>query len=273
MLIQKHKIMNTYYSFREVKNTEELKALFHLRYQEFLKCRLNGFIEKNKYELDIDCYDLRARHFGLFCCTQHGEVLVGCMRVIDNKPTYIAEKVLKIASLSKLLFQKVNQTPKHPFPLMNYNSHVKELNAFYQHLKIKNEKLCEVGRFVFSTEIRSLCLAKFVVECAMAVYYSDLGFENAIISCYPLHKRLYGLYGFKEFSDGKSFTVNGTSQLIMSLSFNKDVPFPLKEEVAKKSTIFKETRSICFHPSIPEYFSPPKEVRLTPMSRSIGAFA
>ena len=52
--------------FRQAKNLHELKALLKLRYQGYLQSVCASLIQPNRYQIDLDVYDLRALHFGIF---------------------------------------------------------------------------------------------------------------------------------------------------------------------------------------------------------------
>ncbi len=55
-----------YYEFREVTDASGLQELFRLRYRSFRGSKLEGLVPENEHGLDIDCYDSKARHFGLY---------------------------------------------------------------------------------------------------------------------------------------------------------------------------------------------------------------
>jgi len=76
--------MENTYCFREARNVEELYALLKLRYEEYRNSRLAGFCPENEYGLDIDEFDLRSRHFGLFQQSADGEKAIGYMRVVQT---------------------------------------------------------------------------------------------------------------------------------------------------------------------------------------------
>jgi len=76
--------MQSYFVFRQAQSVDELRALLKLRYKVYRESRLQQFVPENECGIDLDGYDLRSRHFGLFKNNSHP---IGYMRVVeDNDP-------------------------------------------------------------------------------------------------------------------------------------------------------------------------------------------
>ena len=69
----------TYFSTRRVQTSEELRAVFGLRYQVY--CEERGFLPAERYpnRLESDEYDLHAAHFATF--DQDGQVVAAARLV------------------------------------------------------------------------------------------------------------------------------------------------------------------------------------------------
>ena len=78
--------------FKELNEKNELLQMFALRY---LVYRYVNFIEPNKDQLDVDCYDLYSTFFGALEVTGETKRLIGTVRIIsgDKKSPY--EEVIK----------------------------------------------------------------------------------------------------------------------------------------------------------------------------------
>ena len=86
--------MDSYFVFREARSTSELEALFRLRYKVYQNSRLHCFEPANEYGINLDCYDLRARHFGLY---MNDEVLVANHCAVGETLSPMINELLEIA--------------------------------------------------------------------------------------------------------------------------------------------------------------------------------
>ena len=109
-----------YFIFREVTSAKELVNLLRFRYRVYRESRLQKFCPENDYGIGLDCFDLRARHFGLFFHDLYTMHPVGYMRVVEDENSCIQEELLRLVSEYPSLSEKLKITPKDPFPLMTY---------------------------------------------------------------------------------------------------------------------------------------------------------
>ena len=75
----------SYFVFREAANTNELLDPFRLRYRVYRNSRLARFVPENKYGIDLNCYDVRSRHFGLLAVCANTEQSIGYCRVVEDQ--------------------------------------------------------------------------------------------------------------------------------------------------------------------------------------------
>jgi len=201
--------VNNIFVFREAANADELLALLKLRYEVYRNSRVSGFVEENEFGIDLDAYDLRARHFGLFQANDSGGVPVGYLRVVEDRITSSAQTVLRIARDTIGKTNKIMANPLNPFPLMDHYPGAKVLHREYRRLETKGKRMVEAGRLALSDDFRSLRVACHIIESALTIYFIHHRFEHAIWCCYAscsgFYSRLYGLKkhitgGYPEFT-------------------------------------------------------------------------
>ena len=84
----------TYY-FRELQDQQEMLNWLRLRYTIYNSTRCAGFLKTNEEEIDVDHYDLKSRHYGLFVEEADEQKLIGGLRIIQNKPVLSSIRMLK----------------------------------------------------------------------------------------------------------------------------------------------------------------------------------
>lgn len=197
--------MSKKYTFREITEKEELEELFKMRYEIYSECKLNGFVKKNKYKIDIDYYDINSRHYALF----YNNSIVGCLRVVLPKDIIFQDRVLEIGRKYSMMNGSYNTTiDKLPFPFLGYDETPQSYWDYYNSCSLKNEKFIEASRLILHPEHRTIRSSKFLIECAMVDYILlSKGLNHAIISCIDNHSSFYKHYGFCEInnSDGNQF--------------------------------------------------------------------
>ena len=243
---------DNYFVFREARSINELQILLSLRYQVYRETNLKYFIEENEYGIDLDGYDLISRHFGLF---ENNLEPVGYMRVVEDAGRSQSEIIVELLKKQPKLVEKINTNPEAPFPSMIYWD--KEINQLYQKLKNNQKGLVEGSRYVLKHNCRSLCLSKFMLESAFAIYlfyYSDY----AIVSCTPAHKRFYSRYGFSTLTGTLNREFDGFQGCCL-LGSASNVPNSQCHKLQQMANVYKNTRQICYNPSNPEIYDEPKD--------------
>lgn len=214
--------------FREINEREDLLQMLKLRYSVYNNTRhLQEFCPENNYGIDVDEYDIRARHFGLYVRENNREKVIGYMRVIENGLTPIADKIKAIALTNAPdLFQKINIIPNTPFPMIEHL--VKGNIDIYRIIGNKTDTLREASRFIFLPEYRSKGLAKFMLDCVVGVNFYYFKIEKALLGCSLNHSRFYKSYGFKSIINGDNLMdLKGITNTIMFLTKNQ-IPYPIQ---------------------------------------------
>ncbi len=184
-----------HYEFREVTDTAGLEQLFRLRYRCFRGSKLAGLIANNDSELDIDSYDLRSRHFGLFECTGSGERLVGNHRHVYDCEQPAAEAIRALVAKQPELRDRVLAVPEHPYPVLSYWPDKEPIYALHREACARGETLIEASRLALDPSVESLAVVNFMFEATVASYQA-LGGTRALTVINSNRKRYYSRYGF-----------------------------------------------------------------------------
>lgn len=182
----------TYY-FRELQDQQEMLNWLRLRYTIYNSTRCAGFLKTNEEEIDVDHYDLKSRHYGLFVEEADEQKLIGGLRIIQNKPVLSSIRMLKEMGI---LDQQEVVKEKAVLPIMSYFED--QNNANFGTLLKASPVATEGSRLVLNKDYQSLRLAKFIISNAIIMHLLLEEDWTAFVSCNPLHARLYHSFGFKD---------------------------------------------------------------------------
>lgn len=244
-----------YFIFREPETLDELKALLRLRYSAYMASRLNKFIEENQTGMDLDCYDLYSRHFGLYEHTGSSSRPVGYVRMVTDEPGTFRNDLFALAKSIPELYEKVNCIPTEPFPMMNYCPYADDIRRYRENAKLAGEMLVEVGRLSLDDSIRGLKIAVNFVS-AICASLPMHGVDEALVTCVSNHEAMYRSCGGRIFHSANIFEVHGAGVCLLLLSA-KNLPHSMKERVDHMREAYERTGRICYNPSQPEsYYEP-----------------
>lgn len=212
------------YTFREITEPAELEKAFRLRYEVYEDSENNVFLKKNQHKVDINVYDLHAKHYGLFV---NDDKPIGYLRVVLNRVEYYNSDVFDLGKKFDLFTEKehsIENIVKHSsadFPFLNFPNVPKNIKTSYDALKAINEGVAEAGRIAIHKDYRSLRTSGFLIECAIALYVIlCIGKSHAIICCSKEHGMFYKRYGFNSFGEERYYDVHGTKKVSMCLSLS-----------------------------------------------------
>ena len=246
-----------YYVFREARNVHELKSLLELRYRGYHQSRCTALIDQNNCGLDIDAYDLRARHMGFFQLKGKESIPLGYMRLIEDEMTSTAPLIWQIAAGNSDLLDKLDQELEAPFPFMTICEEDAALQTFYTESKATNKKMVEGSRFVFDRSVRSRGFPKFVLESAVAVTLFSQQFDYAMLGCLPRHGTFYSRFGFQPFEGYEDFAYGKFRSCIL-INSTKTVPTTIQHKIVNMAQAFSDTGMICHFPENTEHFQLPQ---------------
>ncbi len=185
------------FTFREVRTKHELLDTLRLRYAVYTKSRLSGFCAKASEELDVDCYDANARHFGLYVIDGDKQKLVGSLRVVEKGQTEAATMLKQLAHDHSAIDEVLQELPKEHFPLLTYGQESNNIKAYLADPEQQGVLIVEPGRLILSDAFRSIRLARFIIESSLAIYFFSYdAIDKAVLGCCRSQKRFYIRYGF-----------------------------------------------------------------------------
>jgi GNAT superfamily N-acetyltransferase len=249
---------DTYFVFREAKTIDDFGALLRLRYRVYRNSDLTKFIPENAYSIDVDCYDIRARHFGLFEVKRNRERAIGYLRVVEDRLVPAQRTIFSLVNGIPELRRRLEETPEHPFPMMNYMPDPSVIESLRDSIAEDGERVVEPCRFALDESFRSLRIARHMVESILAVYGSYLGFDHAIYCCDSANAAFYKAYGFNylEGSPISDFVGIGEKSCCLLASYG-DIPMLARERIESMADAYAETGSICCVPGEPNHFYSP----------------
>lgn len=150
-----------YFVFREAQSLSELESLLRLRYEVYRTSRLQQFVPENEYGIDFDCYDLRARHFGLF---MNDIEPVGYHRPVSNAYGPLCDEILRLAAQFPGMSEKVRSKPEQPLPIMTYWPEAHILKELHNEIKGQRKSLAEATKFTLDPSMASVKLATHIIE-------------------------------------------------------------------------------------------------------------
>ncbi|MCX5753161.1 MAG: GNAT family N-acetyltransferase [Candidatus Krumholzibacteria bacterium] len=245
----------THFVFREAKTIDDLGALLRLRYRVYRNSNLAKFIPQNDFSLDVDCYDVRARHFGLFEVKKNKERAVGYLRVVEDRPVPAQHTIFSLVNGIPELRRRLEETPEYPFPMMNYLPDPSVLENLRESIAEDGERMIEPCRFALDESFRSLRLARHMVESILAIFGSYLGIDHAIYCCDAANAAFYKAYGFN-YLEGipvSDFAGIGEKSCCLFASY-AELPLPVRERIELMADAYAETGRICCVPGEPNQF-------------------
>lgn len=231
--------------FREATDGEELLALLRLRYNAYRNNGLTKLVPENEYGIDVDCYDLRARHFGLFRLNGDHQRPIGCLRAVEDHLAPGSAALSDILVRFPGLRAGAEQVPDLPFPVMSYLPEVEAVQVLYTRLKDAGERLVELSRFALVTSQGSLRLARHMVEATTAILAFNCGIEHAIWCCDSSNRAFYGLYGFRPLegtADGDFLGLGVRSSCVYAAAAR--IPNTLRARLFRKAQVYTQSGCI-----------------------------
>lgn len=236
--------MGKIYTFKEVKDKQELEALFQLRYSIYEASANIALMNENQHCIDVDFYDICSNHFVL----KWEEVNVGYIRVVLPKHELINRDVIEIGEKFGLINETeyFHQNKKAPFPFLNYMGTPQSHWDFYYELQNKNEQLIEASRLILHPDFRTIRTSKFLVECAIVLYVLIGNVQShAIINCKEKDATFYKHYGFMPVANGETYLINGMNRMCLSLSLSlSSVPQKYHEKFEAMAEEYKHSGKI-----------------------------
>lgn len=213
------------YEFREVTDPAELEQVFRLRYRVFRACDLRHLVRENDCKIDVDAYDLRAHHYGLFHRTSKGCAVVGCVRVVTDHETSAAPLIRKIVQIYGDLERVISEPTREIFPIVEISPYGAEILSIYRETKAKGRDVVEAGRLALDPSHQYLKLGAAVVQAAAAVGFIIGEYGHAFVwSCHHA-ARFFRIGGFKKLPGTAPFRLGKLREpLVCQVGTVGDIP-------------------------------------------------
>lgn len=249
--------MKPYYIYKEVKDESNLEVLFRFRYEIFRKSPNAKFCQKNKYGLDIDAFDLQARHYGLYRIENEKYTPVGYCRIIHDRQMPAAKEVLKIAKKFPALYEKVQTVEKETFYLMTFSKYKQTIEKEYKSIKANGGHLIEASRLCIHPSEKSFMLLRFFVLSSLAVQFYVNHVQYGITACFLPLARLYLRIGFKQMKNTEIGWLDSNQYLITTITPN-GISSQYKNKVVAMANAYLNKSTIYYDPSNPDHYQKPQ---------------
>lgn len=239
----------SHYICREPRTPEELLDIFRLRRRVFVESGLDVFLTKAgaHYDVDIDCYDLRATHFGLYQCEKNGCKLVGSIRAVGPVETNSAGWVRSLTENMPRLRREIAKIPSRPLPLMKYTLCHQLLAGLDTKCRRQGKTLFEIGRFVMEPSHRAVFLSRALVEAVIAFTQSCNG--SMIFACSAAHRLIYQMYLNWPLSLTPEFRFKGNSVTLIFWDMSL-LPIALHEKMTMVADQYRTGKELHFYPDV-----------------------
>ncbi len=247
--------MEAYYIYKEVTQINELESLLRLRYRLFKASEVGKFCPSNDYQIDVDQYDLRAKHFGLYKVIGEDELPVGYQRMIYDHEMPVAQNIKSIAARFPLLSEKISSPPEHPFYTMTFSKYTQPLYDFYNTAKEIGKEVIEAGRFCIDPDECSLGLFRFGVMCPMANVLINEKIGYAITSSFTRLANIFKQFGFEDIPQTDIETIYDLEACNLVIEL-ENVSENCQEKLIKMANAYRDHQCIAYYPEYPGIYTP-----------------
>jgi Acetyltransferase (GNAT) domain len=170
---------NQIFTYREAANQAELEQLFRLRYACFTQgvWEKHSLISRNPYRMDIDVFDLKSTHNGVFIQQDGKEIAVAYTRFVGKTKNKQSDWVKNIlAKCPKLKVEKSNAD----FPFQEKLSAKGKKIAEHFLQQNKTFKTVEVSRACVAPDFPNAALCDFLM-ISNSVFGVGLNFDTNFI--------------------------------------------------------------------------------------------
>ncbi len=185
-----------YYVFRAANSVSELKSLLQLRYRGYLESKCASLMHQNDHGLDLDGYDMQARHFGLFECNGRSQRPIGYIRFAQDTVSPQLKEIWQLSMAYPDLVNQLEYNPDKPYPVLGHLEDSEPVQTFYQDIRNDGKSMVEGSRMVLDANYRSLGFSRFIIESAVSVCLYSFAYDYSVLACVPNHRRFYERFGF-----------------------------------------------------------------------------
>ena len=218
--------MNRTITFKEVQEAEALEECFSLRDEYFNNPRHKVLLKNNAAGIDIDEYDIYARHWAVY--TEEGE-LIGYARIIQEDVNLQIAPAIKAIAKKYAIEDICNRDKAQAFPLSEYQDSGSAQTI--QSLHNRDQAIVELSRFVVKRG-HSSRISTFMVEAGLGIYAYYFKIRTIILACMISHEQFWTRYGFKRIEANETYYVGDLKSVNLLSSF-EEVSFQRKRALAR----------------------------------------
>jgi hypothetical protein len=183
--------------FREPQSAEELTDLLKLRYEVRRSCHLQSICPENESSIDIDSFDSKAHHVGLFQQIDGRSVAVGCSRVVFNMTGPFSDWITSIAEANNMKHKLAPLVHTFPFQTHMPIDYANQLNAQYERALSVGQTFGESGGNVIAPIARSIRTSLFFIESLVACFKLYKLIDYVAMNTTARHAKVYRQFGFQ----------------------------------------------------------------------------
>ncbi len=244
-----------YFVYREAASSEELEALLRLRYQVYSGCNLAKFVHENELGFELDAYDFRSRHFGMFLVEHGVETPIGYLRVVEDNDLSNQPQVTALAAKYADHFGEINSQVPAPFPVFTYSPDAQVMKTMYQEMLALDEKAVEPTRMGLLEVHRSRRMGRLLFECSVAIYFFTFGVDHVFACCDSSKKAFYHLYEWNHIPGTRECDFAGLGESSVCLHGSAaGTPDKVRPRILAMAEAFRSTGRICYFPNNPNVF-------------------
>ena len=247
---------NECFVYREIFTADELKQMFMLRYELFRESRTKVLVNENSHNIDIDCYDLRSRHFGLFYFKNNVEHPIGYNRIVHDGYGPAWYTILQLAENFPEIYSQVHADPLAQLPVMALYPEPAILFDLYRKYKAEGKCLVEGSRLSIVKSYAKIKLVEFIASCGTAITFYVNEIDMALLNVFWIHQRIYRPFGFHQLDKSSIYETHGLKSVCLAIT-EGSIPENQKSRIISMAKAFQQSGCICYYPDRPDYFLPP----------------
>ncbi|GJM31113.1 MAG: hypothetical protein DHS20C18_01140 [Saprospiraceae bacterium] len=241
-----------YYVFRAATSVSELKSLLQLRYRGYLESKCASLMHENLHGLDLDGYDMQARHFGLFECNGRTERPIGYIRFAQDTVSPQLKEIWQLSMGYPDLVNQLEYNPNAPYPVLGHLEDSGPVNDFYKNICSEGKSMVEGSRMVLDSAYRSLGFSRFIIEAAVSVCLYSFAYDFSVLACVPNHRRFYERFGFTNLHTSVYDDVKCHIMLITQNQLSNQ----LRNNFEQMAEAFSRFNALYYYPKVAGQYTP-----------------
>lgn len=208
-------LLKASYVVREPRDIEELETLLRVRYQAFRESELASYVPENELGMDVDEWDEKSNHLGLWEKNGFEELAVGYLRIIGLNNTDTAGMVRSIGTKHPFLHLRIKQKTKGPIRFLCNYSKFQSVHEWFNKVEKEGLGLVEASRLSVLKQYQKKNLGQMLIETALAVFLNGDRAAYGAMEVMDHHLSFYHNYGFRDIARKKNLDAKRVNYLIV----------------------------------------------------------